>query len=70
MGSDFLFSMPRIVFGAARTLDLAGAFDQYNTSQSPREADALGLISDLLATLTDLESAHLEELPVPQKASR
>ncbi len=64
MGSDFLFSRPRAVFGAARTLDLAGQFDEYNTSQTPMEADALGLISDLLVTRSDLESAGLQE-PTP-----
>jgi len=43
--TDFLFSMPSGLQGAARSLDLAGQFDEYNVSQTPREADARAMIA-------------------------
>lgn len=47
MGSDFLFSMPSFLSGAARVLDMGGTFTSYNTSPTPAAADARALASDL-----------------------
>jgi hypothetical protein len=57
MGSNYLFSMPSFLSGAARTLDLAGQFDEYNSSPSPMVADARALASDMIAVGQDLRSA-------------
>jgi hypothetical protein len=57
MGTDFLFATPSLLSGAARTLDLAGQFDDYNYSGSPLEADARALLCDLVVTVRDLGAA-------------
>jgi hypothetical protein len=46
MGSDFLFAVPSWLSGAARSLDLAGQFDEYNDSQTTQAADAKALFCD------------------------
>ena len=46
MGSDFLFAMPSLLSGVARTLDLGATFDSYNDSRTTNEADARALFSD------------------------
>ncbi|MBM2813033.1 MAG: hypothetical protein HW416_3792 [Chloroflexi bacterium] len=46
MGSDFLFAQPSWLSGAARTLDVAGHFDEYNESPTGAIADAKALFSD------------------------
>jgi hypothetical protein len=44
--SDFLFARPAPVFGLARFFDLSGSFDDYNSSESPDEADAKAMYAD------------------------
>ena len=46
MRPDALFAMPSWLAGAARSLDVAGQFDEYNDSLSGQEADARALFSD------------------------
>ena len=46
MRPDFLFAMPSWLSGAARSLDLAGQFDEYNESPNGQVADAKALFSD------------------------
>ena len=46
MRSDFLFATPSWLSGAARTLDLAGQFDDYNDSPTEEIADARALFLD------------------------
>ena len=46
MRTDFLFAMPTWLSGAARTLDLAGQFDDYNESATEQAADARALFGD------------------------
>lgn len=46
MRTDFLFAMPSWLSGAARSLDLAGQFDEYNESSTEHAADAKALFSD------------------------
>lgn len=40
MGPDYLFASPSWLSGVARTLDIAGQFDEYNTSRDGDHADA------------------------------
>lgn len=61
MGTDFLFSNPSALAGTARTLDLFGAFDSYNESRTPQEADARAILSDVRTTVEDLKGATSEE---------
>jgi hypothetical protein len=44
--TDFLFAMPSGLSGAARSLDLAGQFDEYNESPNEAAADAKALFCD------------------------
>ncbi len=46
MRPDFLFAMPSWLSGVARTLDLAGQFDEYNESPSEELADARAMFAD------------------------
>ena len=46
-----------ILYGAARTLDLYGQFDEYDVSPTPREADGRAIISDMMAVALDINSA-------------
>lgn len=56
--SDFLFAGSSWLSGAARTLDLAATFDDYNISLNPAQADWLALNADALATYKDLWSEY------------
>jgi hypothetical protein len=57
MGSDFLFAMPSMLSGAARSLDLGATFDAYNESPTPEIADARALFADWHQTGDDLVDA-------------
>jgi len=46
MRSDYLLAMPSWLSGAARSLDLAGQFDEYNESPTEESADARALFCD------------------------
>ena len=46
MRTDFLFAQPSWLSGAARTLDLAGQFDEYNESLSEELADTRAVFLD------------------------
>ena len=46
MRTDFLLAMPSWLSGAARSLDLAGQFDEYNQSSNENVADTTALLSD------------------------
>lgn len=46
MRSDFLAAMPSWLSGAARSLDVAGLFDEYNDSHTVEAADAKALFCD------------------------
>ena len=60
--SDFLFVMPNLLNGCARTLDLAGLYDSgsYNESASPEEADAWAISNDWFVVGDDLARAIRE----------
>ena len=44
--SDFLFANPSFTEGAARLFDFGGTLQEYNTSPTPEEADALAAYAD------------------------
>jgi hypothetical protein len=46
MVPDALFAVPSWLSGAARSLDLAGQFDEYNESPTEEIADAKALFCD------------------------
>lgn len=55
--SDFLFARPSFWSGIARTLDMWGVFDEYNSSPLGSLADYRALRSDWRAVGDDLTSA-------------
>jgi hypothetical protein len=55
--TDFLFAQPSFASGAARVLDLWGAFDDYNRSESAQEADGKAIAADWLVIGQDLYDA-------------
>ena len=46
MRPDFLVAIPSWLSGAARSLDVAGIFDEYNDGRTVEEADAKALFCD------------------------
>jgi len=76
MGSDFLFAVPSIMSGVARTLDLGGTFDSYNASKTEEDADrrAIGLDwkligGDLSDALYQFEAEQPTPPPTPKQLS-
>lgn len=53
----YLFARPSALEGVARILDLGGTLDEYNTANTPEQADVLALWSDWLAVGDDMWSA-------------
>lgn len=47
--ADFLFADPSFTEGAARLFDFGGTLQEYNTSPTPEEADALAMHADWTA---------------------
>jgi len=71
MGSDFLFAMPSTLSGVARSLDLGGTFDSYNSSHTEEDADRKALTADWRCVGKDLHDAMQQfeaehPLPVPR----
>lgn len=52
-----LFARPSLLSGAARLLDLGGAFDRYNRSPDGAAADRDALQRDALAAMMDCRKA-------------
>ncbi|OQX29091.1 MAG: hypothetical protein B0D92_05570 [Spirochaeta sp. LUC14_002_19_P3] len=52
--SDYLFSMPSFTNGIARTIDIFGNLTEYNSSDSPEEADRKAFFKDGLAICEDM----------------
>ncbi len=64
LSSDFLFARPSALFGQARFFDFSGSFDEYNSSDTPDEADAKSMYADWAAvgdTINTVISEHLEK---------
>ena len=73
MGSDFLFAQPSWLSGAARTLDVAGQFDEYNESPTGAIADAKALFSDWRIvgdSLVDAMKAFRRDVQAPQEPAK
>jgi len=56
----FLFARPSFLEGVARALDLGGTLQEYNSSRSPEQADALALEADWRVVGADLLRAMRE----------
>lgn len=57
---DYLFARPSLLEGIARNVDLFGVLNQYNYSNTPKEADALALKNDLACLKQDMKIAFTE----------
>lgn len=68
MRTDFLFAMPSWLSGAARSLDLAGQFDDYNESPTEQAADAKALFADWRVVGESLAEAMRAFRREPQQA--
>jgi hypothetical protein len=55
--TDFLFAMPSFVSGMGRAIDLGNTMTQYNTSETPEEADAKALCNDWLVVGEEIRKA-------------
>lgn len=55
--SYYLFARPSFAEGMARVLDLGGAFDSYNESKTPAEADTRALANDWMMIGQDMQNA-------------
>ena len=55
--SDFLFPMPSALSGMARILDIGGAYNSYNLSATPEDADCKAIYSDWAIVVQDLTRA-------------
>ena len=60
--SDYLFSKPSFLEGVARNIDLFGAIDAYNVSNTTGEADYRALKCDIDSLRKDMEFACAEVL--------
>lgn len=72
MGSDFLFTTPGFLAGAARVIDLFGELEDYNFAPNSEMADAIAMRGDWQAVGGDLRAAmdeyraqaHSDQLPL------
>ena len=55
-----LYALPSALQGAASVLDLGGTLEEYNTSESPEEADFYALRSDWRSVGDDIRLAAKE----------
>jgi hypothetical protein len=55
--SGFLYCDPSFLSGLARTLDLQGLYDAYNSSNTPLEADTRALAADWIIVGQGLQNA-------------
>ena len=55
--SDFLFAVPSLLSGLARTLDLGATFDSYNEGNNEHEADRRALTADWRSVGEDLHES-------------
>jgi hypothetical protein len=66
--TGFLFADPSFISGAARVMDLWGQFDDYNLSETTKEADAKAIASDWLVVGNDIQEA-IEESPLESEVT-
>ena len=56
--SDFLFAQPSFLSGAARVLDMASGFDDYNSAEDP---DSMAIAADWCVIGDDLGQVLIQE---------
>lgn len=66
--TDALYAVPSFLDGAARIFDFSGSMTDYNTSETPSEADCDALRRDWLAVNADLMAA-IQKFERSQKAA-
>jgi len=54
--TDFLFAQPSMLSGQARLFDFSGSFDDYNSCDTPDEADAKAMYADWAVVGYTIES--------------
>lgn len=57
--SDFLFSSPSALEGAARVIDLFGTIQMYNSSETPDQADKLAFSMDIASLKSDFRASSV-----------
>ncbi len=57
MRAAYLFARPSLLGGVASLLDFGGTLTEYNTANTPAQADTLALWSDWLAVGDDMWAA-------------
>lgn len=55
--TDYLFARQSFFAGMARVIDITGAFDEYNRSATPAEADSIAIYNDWKAVGLDMTVA-------------
>ena len=55
--TNFLFATPSFISGMGMAIDLGATMTQYNTSETPEEADARAIANDWLAVGNDMREA-------------
>jgi hypothetical protein len=55
--TDFLVTMPSVLLGVARLVDLGTTLDAYNISPTPEDADTIAIASDWRMVGKDLRDA-------------
>lgn len=60
--TDFLFSTPSYLSGAANIFNIGGDFYEYNISSSQGEADCKAIRNDFNIVGSDLEKATVETI--------
>lgn len=56
----YLFSRPSFVSGAGRIFDFNNSLNEYNTSETPEEADRKAIYLDWLSVGQDIGNAFIE----------
>lgn len=57
IAADFILGSPSLLSGLARLVDFGCAFDAYNYSETPEEADTRAMLADWLAVGFDISDA-------------
>jgi len=70
VGSEFLFAMPSVLSGVARTLDLGATLDSYNDSLNEALADAKALYADWRSVGEALSQAAVSVAAEPELHAR
>lgn len=60
--TDFLFTTPSYLTGAATIFNISGTFYEYNTCESGEEADRIAIAGDFMLVGGDLKKVIDQEL--------